>query len=112
LLLFCGARMSLIRWTGYVEDEDEPRPRRVQRWRPYLWSVCHPQCFYAEHQEECDCKCGGKYHGVGRRSVSVSEEEGGEAGDKDLLGQKPDRVGAVQKKSVSRGKTLDHYAMR
>jgi hypothetical protein len=103
--------MSLIRWTGYVEDEDEePRPRRVQRWRPYLWSVCHPQCFYAGHQEECDCKCGGKYHGVGRRSVS--EEKGGKVEDKGLVGQKPDQIGAEQKKIVSKRNTLDQYVKR
>ncbi|MEM2472851.1 MAG: hypothetical protein QXI64_10255 [Sulfolobales archaeon] len=103
--------MSLIRWAGYVEDEDEePRPRRVQRWKPYLWSVCHPQCFYAEREEKCDCKCGGKYHGVGRRSVS--EEEGGKVEDKGLLGQKSERARSMQKKIVSRGNTLDHYAMR
>jgi hypothetical protein len=118
LAFLCGARgMSLIRWVGHVEDEDEEsEPRRVQRWRPYLWSVCHPQCFYADRQEECDCKCGGKYHGVGRRSVS--DERDSRAKDRDLLDQKTDLVGARQKKDhvagkmFSNRKTLDQYARR
>ena len=61
-----GAQSSL----GGEALPNDPEPKKP--WR----GICSPGCWRAKGDPStCECKCGGKYHGRGRRKEVAPENE-------------------------------------